>query len=216
MWKMMTLSFLMCIFTAKLIRVQVAADAAADCAACTAAYTPGADCANLKTYLGCLETAAGTTEGCTLSTADAQIITDAKCTPALDPPCTCQKVFWGSDLTGNKECAALKTYIGCLKTDGTKPACAAGTTASELLTKPQGRSESKCTSDQKQMLSDNGIVPDDNGLHMNVEKRAVCCQRGQGKGSSLRGEAIQVVDPTPPGGTLLPTTGNSGCNDSLK
>ncbi|XP_071104896.1 uncharacterized protein [Haliotis cracherodii] len=147
MWKMMTLSFLMCIFTATLIRVQVAADAAVACAACTAAYKSSGDteCPNLKTYLGCLETAAGTTEGCTLSTADAQIITDAKCTSGLDPPCQCQKEFWGSDLTDDKECAALKTYIACLNKDATKVTCDGKTLASTLVTKPQGRSDSKCS-----------------------------------------------------------------------
>ncbi|XP_046328060.2 uncharacterized protein LOC124112125 [Haliotis rufescens] len=147
MWKMMTLSFLMYIFTATPIRVQVAADAAVACAACTEKYKLAGDteCPNLKTYLDCLETAAGTTDGCTLSPEDAKEITDATCTSGLDPPCQCQKEFWGSDLTDDKECAALKTYIGCLNKDATKFTCDGSTLASVLVTKPQGRSDSKCS-----------------------------------------------------------------------
>ncbi|XP_048242232.1 uncharacterized protein LOC124129284 isoform X2 [Haliotis rufescens] len=130
MWKMMTLSFLICFFVATLIRVQVAAD----CPACTYDSAPDTTCAKLKTYLDCLETAAGTKEGCTLSAADVTKFTAATCKPDLAPPYTCQKDFWVKDLTGDKECAALKTYIGCLTTH-----------ASALVTKPQGRSDSKCT-----------------------------------------------------------------------
>ncbi|XP_048242234.1 uncharacterized protein LOC125371703 [Haliotis rufescens] len=141
MWKMMTLSFLMCFFTATLIRVQDAADADVACAACTTAYKSDTDmdCPNLKEYLNCLENAAGTTDWCTLSTEDAQKVTKATCKTTLGAPCTCLKDFWGS------ECRSLEHYTDCLNT-AHDAACGSGDTASKLITRATGRSHPKCSS----------------------------------------------------------------------
>ncbi|XP_071104898.1 uncharacterized protein [Haliotis cracherodii] len=148
MWKMMTLSFLMCFFTATLIRVQVAADADVACAACTTTYKSATDtdCTNLKTYLNCLENVAGTTDWCTLSTEDAQKVSKATCTTPLVAPCTCLKDFWGSECRSLKQFTeSLKQYTDCLKT-APGAACEGGPKASDLVTRAGGRSDPKCSS----------------------------------------------------------------------
>ncbi|XP_071104706.1 uncharacterized protein [Haliotis cracherodii] len=129
------LLFLTCVFTP-------GPEPAGTCAACTDTYdsaTTDEDCGHLKTYLDCLETAAGTSAGCDLSTDQATKIKDATCNPVLDSPCTCQKTFWGSDLSENNACGPLETYIQCLTDAGDIDTCETGVKASDIIDKPKGR-----------------------------------------------------------------------------
>ncbi|XP_071104897.1 uncharacterized protein [Haliotis cracherodii] len=144
---MMTISFLMCIFTAKLMGMQVAADTAVTCAGCTTDYKPaaGKECADLKKYLNCLETAAGPKDGCTLSEVDAKKIKAATCTTDFASPCTCLKEFWGRGPTVGNECGSLKNYAECLNKEA-DAACGVGSKASVIVVSVTGRLESKCSS----------------------------------------------------------------------
>ncbi|XP_046328099.2 uncharacterized protein LOC124112154 [Haliotis rufescens] len=144
---MMTLSFLMCIFSAKLMGMQVAADPGVACAGCTTDYMPAAgnECADLKKYLNCLETAAGPKDGCTLLKDDAKKIKASTCTTDFAPPCTCLKEFWGRDPTVDKECGSLKNYTECLN-KAADAACDTGPKASVIVVSVKGRSDSKCSS----------------------------------------------------------------------
>ncbi|XP_071104705.1 uncharacterized protein [Haliotis cracherodii] len=135
MWTLVVFPLLLCVFTP-------GHEAAGTCATCTSTYdsaTTGVDCGHLKTYLDCLETAAGTSAGCDLSTAQATTIKDATCDPVLVSPCSCQKTFWGSDLSGDNACGPLETYIQCLTDAGDEDTCKAGTEASAIIDKPKGR-----------------------------------------------------------------------------
>ncbi|XP_048242678.1 uncharacterized protein LOC124146854 [Haliotis rufescens] len=139
MWTMAVFPLLLCIFTTGVV-------AAEACATCTSTYNDATsaegsdtDCEYLKTYLDCLETAAGTSAGCDLATAQATKISDAVCDPDLELPCTCQKTFWGSDLSGNNACGPLGTYIQCLTDAGEKVTCKTGVKASAIIDKPKGR-----------------------------------------------------------------------------
>ncbi|XP_071104792.1 uncharacterized protein [Haliotis cracherodii] len=139
MWTLVVFPLLLCVFTVG----HVAAEA---CDTCTETYntaTSSADsdenCAHLKTYLDCLETAAGTSAGCDLAATQATKISDAVCDPVLESPCTCQKTFWASDLSGNNACGPLGTYIQCLTDAGEKDTCKTETKASAIIDKPKGR-----------------------------------------------------------------------------
>ncbi|XP_046339616.2 uncharacterized protein LOC124120797 [Haliotis rufescens] len=139
MWTMAVFPLLLCVLTPAYIN----ADAAA-CTECTNAYsgeTTDTDCTHLKTYLNCLEAAAGSSAGCTLTVAEATKIKEATCTAALVSPCSCQRTFWGSDLAGNRACEPLKTYIECLTDAGEADTCVAGVKASTLVLLPSARLE---------------------------------------------------------------------------
>ncbi|XP_067654521.1 uncharacterized protein [Haliotis asinina] len=135
---------------------------AATCTACTDAYElakTDTDCTHLKTYLNCLEAAAGMSAGCTLTVAEATTIKDASCSPELKSPCSCQRTFWGSNLDGNNACDPLKTYIKCLTDAGEEETCLAGVKASALVVLPEARLQSlTCNSGISTLRQSSAVV----------------------------------------------------------